>query len=400
MHPFGENQVIKARYSSLVPLFVAAQFLAGAHATEPFLGPELQAKVDSVALGAISKGTAAGIAVGLVRGGQLVFNRGYGSANLELNVPVNNSTVFRLASITKQFTAASVLLLAEQHKLSLDDNLTKFYPDFPRGKQITLRHLLNHTSGIRDYTEVNLEALARERWTVPKFAQYIGGLGFDFDPGTQWHYSNSGYYLLGHIIEIVSGKSFAQFTKANLFDRLGMMDTSVDDEADVVPFRAAGYSAAKDRAGGFVNAPYIPMSIVFAAGATRSTVSDMAKWNVALFGGKVLSADSFKVMMEPGRLNNGKLASGAIFHPPGEEPRPPHPGFGPMGYTMGLHTGTLDGHRFMGHEGGIFGFSTIIENYLDDGFMLIIFANTEGGAGQLEMDTARLLFAIDKRAGK
>src|SRR5918994_1217537 len=131
--------MIKSCYFSpvAVVMIVGTQLLFAAHATEPFLEPGLQAKVDAAARSAVHDGTAAGIAVGVVRGDQLVFNRGYGSANLELDVPVNNSTVFRLASITKQFTAASVLLLAEQQKLSLEDKLTKFYPDFPRGRQIT-----------------------------------------------------------------------------------------------------------------------------------------------------------------------------------------------------------------------------------------------------------------------
>ena len=180
--------------------------------------------------------------------------------------------------------------------------------------------------------------------------------------------------------------------RESLFAPLGMANTSMDDEADVVPFRAAGYSKSKDAPSGFVNAPFIPMSLVYAAGATRSTVSDLAKWDLALYGGKVMSAESFKIMTAPGRLRNGRLASEAIFHPAGEPAHTSPAGFGPMGYTMGLHTGTLDGHRFMGHEGGIFGFSTIMENYLDDGFMLIILANTEGAAGRLEMELARILF--------
>ena len=352
----------------------------------------MEGKIDAAARTMIANKTAAGLSVGVVRDGQLVFNRGYGFANLELSVPVNNSTVFRLASVTKQFTAASVLLLVEQHKLSLDDKLAKYYPDFPRGKQITLRHLLNHTSGIKDYVDGLLWELPPKDWKTADLAKRLAGIGFDFEPGTHWHYSNSGYFLLGQIIEKVSGKSLAEFMTANLFEPLGMVDTSYDDEADVVPFRAAGYSKSKDSPSGFINAPFIPMSVVYAAGATRSTVSDMAKWNLALYGGKVMSAESFKVMMAQGLLNDGKLASDAIFHEPGEEPHQSPPGFGPMGYTMGLHTGTLDGHHFMGHEGGIFGFSSIVENYLDDGFMLIILSNTEGGAGRLEMETARILF--------
>lgn len=377
----------------LVPAVLGALLaVPAAHATDTFLSPELEGKVDAAARAMIANKTAAGLSVGVVRDGQLVFNRGYGMANLELSVPVNNSTVFRLASVTKQFTAASVLLLIEQKKLSLSDKLAKFYPDFPRGKEITILNLLNHTSGIKDYTDGLLWDLSPKGWPTPELAKRLAGIGFDFPPGTHWHYSNSGYFLLGQIIEKVSGKSFAEFTSANLFKPLGMMDTAVDDESDIVPFRAAGYSKSKEAPSGFSNAPFIPMSVVYAAGATHSTVSDMAKWNVALYGGKVMSAESFKVMMAPGLLKDGSLARDAIFKMPGEQPHQSPAGFGPMGYTMGLHTGTLDNHRFMGHEGGIFGFSTIVENYLDDGFMLIILSNTEGGAGRMEMETARILF--------
>ncbi len=118
----------------------------------------------------------------------------------------------------------------------------------------------------------------------------------------------------------------------------------------------------------------------------------MAKWNLALYGGKVMSPESFKLMMTQGRLNDGKPASAAIFHLPGEEPHQSPAGFGPMGYTMGLHTGTLDGHHFIGHEGAIFEFSSIVENYREEGFMLIVLSNTEGDAGRLEMEAARILF--------
>lgn len=360
---------------------------------EASLPLQLQQKIDAAACAMVESKATPGVAVGVVRNGQLVLNRSYGLANLEQDVPMSDRTVFRLASLTKQFTAASVLLLVEQKKLSLDDRLSKFYPDFPRGGEITIRQLLNHTSGIRDYPESLLGELSPKEWGTADLAKRLATIGFDFDPGTHWNYSNSGYVLLGQIIEKVSGQTFAQFTKARLFDPLGMADTSVDSEYDVVPWRAAGYSRSKEAPSGFVNAPFIPMSLVYAAGATRSTVRDLAKWNIALYGGKVLEPESFKLMTTQGRLNDGRPANVAIFMEPGEKPRPAIPGFGdPMGYTMGLHTGTLDGHAFMGHEGGIFGFSTIMENYRDDGFMLIILANTEGAAGRLEMETARILF--------
>lgn len=381
----------------LAPLIAFCALSPAMRAVASALDTQAQNKIDAAARAMVESKTTPGVAVGVVREGQLIFNRAYGSANLELGVPMTDRTVFRLASLTKQFTAASVLLLVEQKKLSLDDKLSKFYPDFPRGTEITIRHLLNHTSGIRDYPESLLGDLSPKEWSTPALAQRLAAIGFDFDPGTHFKYSNSGYVLLGQIIEKISGQTFAQFTKARLFEPLGMVDTSVDSEADVVPGRAAGYSRSKEAPSGFVNAPFIPMSLVYAAGATRSTVRDLAKWNIALYGGKVMSAESFKVMTTQGRLNDGRPASAAIFKEPGEKPRPPIPGFGePMGYTMGLHTGTLDGHPFMGHEGGIFGFSTIMENYRDDGFMLIILANTEGAAGRLEMETARILFGDTK----
>jgi D-alanyl-D-alanine carboxypeptidase len=369
-------------------------------AAEPFLGKDVEARIEVAARAIVSSGRSPGVAVGIVRGGQLVFNRGYGLANLELNDRVNASTVFRLASLTKQFTAASVLLLVEQRKLSLDDRLAKYYPDFPRGEQVTIRQLLNHTSGIRDYAAVLSEELGRTRPTGPEFVQRIAGLGYDFDPGTMWNYSNSGYFLLGQIIEKVSGVSFAEFTRANLFDRLGMMDTAVDDETHVVPFRASGYAAAADAPAGYVNAPFISMAVVYAAGATHSTVVDLARWNIGLHGGKVVSAESFRAMTAPAVLNNGKLSGTAKFQKAGAPPRREDPAFGPREYAMGLHTGSLDGHRHIGHEGGIFGFSTIMETYPDAGFTTIVLANASGAAGRLEMEVSRILLATAVRSGR
>lgn len=378
---------------TIIAFFSALLMTCFARAAEPVLSAEAEAKLDAAARAIVESKQGAGIAIGVVRGKQLVFNRAYGSANLEQGMPVTASTNFRLASLTKQFTATAVLLLAEQKKLSLDDKLTKYYAEFPRGNEITLRHLLQHTAGIRDYLD-GLVTLPPTEWAHEKLAQRIATLGFDFDPGTAWNYSNSNYYLLGQIIEKVSGQSYGQFLRKNLFEPLSMAETAVDDEAEIVPHRAAGYHVSKDSPSGFINANYIPMSVVYAAGATRSTVSDLAKWQISFFGGKVLSPESFKAMMTEGRLDDGRPGSSAIWRPAGETPRPPTPGYAdPMGYTMGLHTGVLDGHRFMGHEGGIFGFSTIIERYVDDDFSLIILANTPRAAGLLEMQSARILFA-------
>jgi D-alanyl-D-alanine carboxypeptidase len=369
-------------------------------AAEPFLGRDVEARIEGAARAIVSSGRSAGVAVGVVRGGQLVFNRNYGLANVELNEPVSASTVFRLASLTKQFTAAAVLLLVEQRRLSLDDKLAKYYPDFPRAEQVTIMQLLNHTAGIRDYAELLSEEIGRTRPTGPQFVKRIAELGYDFEPGTMWNYSNSGYFLLGQIIESVSGASFAEFTRANLFDRLGMMDTAVDDEAHVVPFRASGYAVAKEAPSGYVNAPFISMAVVYAAGATHSTVADLAKWSIALHGGKVMSADSLKTMTTAAVLNNGRLSGTARYQKPGAPVRSSDPGFGPREYAMGLHLGTLDGHRLIGHEGGIFGFSTIMETYPDDGFSTIVLANTSGVAGRLEMEVSRILLSTPALSGR
>lgn len=386
----------------LMPMFalLGTLLIAGlARAAEPALSTEAEAKLDAAARAMVDSKQGAGVALGVIRGERLVFNRAYGSANVELGVPVTAHTNFRLASLTKQFTAAAVLLLAERKKLSVDDKLSQYYAEFPRGNEITLRHLLQHTSGIRDYVE-KLGTLPPSEWTHEKMAQRIATLGFNFETGTAWSYSNSNYFLLGQIIERVSGQSYGQFLDANLFAPLGMTETAVDSEAEVVPLRAAGYHISKEAPSGFSNANYIPMSMVYAAGATRSTVSDLAKWQIGFFGGKVLSPDSFKLMMKEGRLNDGRPGSAAIWRPEGQKPRPPMPGFAdPMGYTMGLHTGALDDHRFIGHEGGIFGFSTIIERYVDDDFTLIVLANTPRAAGLLEMETARILFEALGKAG-
>lgn len=362
---------------------------AGVADTYPDLG--VQARIDAAAQTAIEQRTFVGVAVGIVYRGQLVFSRGYGHASLELNVPVTPNTVFRLASLTKQFTAASVLLLAERHQLSLDDDLSKYCPQFPRGDRVTLRQLLHHTTGIKDYAEIGFEKIERQRSEPAQMVRYISHLGYDFEPGTAFHYSNSNYYLLGLIIEKASGRTFRQFTAENLFEPLEMTDTSVDDEQTIARNRAAGYSTSKESSVGFTNARFISMSVVYSAGGTRSTVRDLAKWNIALYGGKVLQSDSLRMMTEPGVLGDGRPASAAPFHTPDYQPPSPVTGWRWQDYAMGLRTAVLDGHRSTGHVGAIYGFNHEVLNFPDDDLTVIVLTNTDSDAGPLTRLIARAL---------
>ncbi|HJP69511.1 MAG TPA: serine hydrolase domain-containing protein [Sphingomicrobium sp.] len=351
-----------------------------------------EAKIDRAAKQDVESGRVAGAAVAVLRHGKLVFARGYGCSNLELATPASVSTVFRVGSLTKQFTAAGVLLLAEQGKLKIDDKLSLYLPNFPRANEVTLRDLLNHTSGIHNFTEGPLiDKISTSRTTVRELVADIAGQSplYDFDPGTAWWYSNSNYALLGSVIEKVSGETWAAFMKTEIFDRLGMADTAADDASAVVPGRASGYSLANGIAGKFSNADFTEMSVPYAAGALRSTAKDMARWNSALFGGKLLKPESLREMLAPGRLRNGAENQTAIAWPGGKAFAPPA-GYVPGPYSFGLDHHSEDGRRIIGHDGSISGFDALMETYPDEYLTIIVLTNTNGAAHPLEAKIAKI----------
>lgn len=353
----------------------------------------VEARIDAVAKQDVNSGHVAGAAIAVLRHGRLVFSRGYGCSNLELREPVSARTVFRIGSLTKQFTAAGVLLLAEQGKLKIDDRLSLYLPDFPRANEVTLRDLLNHTSGIHNFTEGPvIEKISTTGATVQQLIADIASQSplYDFDPGTGWWYSNSNYTLLGAVIEKVSGKSWATFMKTEIFDKLGMADTAADDARDVVPGRASGYSLANSTPGKFRNADFTDMSVPYAAGALRSTVEDMARWNAALFGGKLLKPGSLREMLAPGRLRNGDEDQTAIAWPGGRAFAPPA-GYVPGPYAFGLDHHLEDGRRIIGHDGSIAGFDALMQTYVDTGLTVIVLTNTDGAAHPLESKIAKIL---------
>lgn len=373
---------------------VAASVVAvpASSASRP-LAAAIEAKIDGAARQEIGFGHAAGASVAVLKDGDLVFARGYGRANLELAAPVNTRTVFRIGSLTKQFTAAAVLLLAEQRKLDIDDKLSLYLPDFPRGNEVKLRDLLDHTSGIHNFTEGPvIDKISTRGVTVQELVTGIAGQSplYDFEPGTGWWYSNSNYALLGAVIEKVSGKSWAAFMKAEIFDKLGMADTAADNARDIVPGRASGYDLIDETPGRFRNSDFTDMSVPYAAGSLRSTAPDLARWNAALFGGKLLKRQSLKEMLAPGRLRNGAENQTAIVWPGGKAFAPPA-GYVPGPYAFGLEHHLENGREIIGHDGSIAGFDAVMETYVNDGLTIIILTNTSGAAHRLAAKVAKIL---------
>jgi CubicO group peptidase (beta-lactamase class C family) len=295
----------------------------------------------------------------VAKGDQVLLSKGYGSANLEWNVNNTPSTRFRLGSVTKQFTAASILLLEERGKLKVEDPIKNYMPDAPAAwDKITIFNVLTHTSGIPSFTGFPDYASLEPFPTTPeKLVARFRDKPLDFEPGEKWNYSNSGYVLLGYLIEKISGESYEKFVQENIFTPLGMKDSGYDSNSAVVAHRAAGYASGP---GGIVtNAGYIDMSVPFAAGALYSTTEDLLRWEQGLFGGKLLSAASLQKMTTPFKND----------------------------YAFGVGVRTENGHKLIDHNGGIEGFSTELAYYPEDKITVVVLSNVTGAASPGEIAT-------------
>jgi CubicO group peptidase (beta-lactamase class C family) len=287
----------------------------------------------------------------VVKDGHTLIAQGYGSADLEWNVPNSSTTKFRLGSITKQFTAASILLLQERGKLNIDDPISKYMPDAPAAwSKITIYNVLTHTSGIPSFTGFPDYRASEWKDTTPtELVARFRDKPLDFEPGTKFTYSNSGYVLLGYLLEKVSGQTYAEFLQQNIFTPLGMKDTGIDSNAAILPQRAQGYRRSRQ---GIEHDGYISMTIPFSAGALYSTTGDLLRWEQALFSGKVLKPESLARMTTPFKSD----------------------------YGFGLIIRTVDGHKLITHGGGIEGFNTSLTYYPDDKLTVIVLGNLTGGA--------------------
>ncbi len=306
-------------------------------------------------LAATFKADRPGAAVLVVKDGKPLLRKGYGLAHVELGVPIRPDTVFRIGSITKQFTAAAVLMLADQGKLSVGDEIGKHLPGYPtHGKRITIEHLLTHTSGIKSYTDMPafMRDIRTDR-TAEQMLEVWKDEPLERAPGERFAYSNSGYFLLGAIIEKVSGLSYADFVEQRIFRPLGMTRSFYDRPTRIIPGRAAGY---EEHGGELLNAEYVSGTIPFAAGSLASTVDDLAIWDTALGAGKVIRKATLARMLTPYRVASGKSTD----------------------YGYGLFLGQLWGHRFRRHSGGINGFQSDGLSLPDDRIYVAILTNRLG----------------------
>ena len=278
----------------------------------------------------------------VARGDEILLSRGYGLANLEWQLPNTPSTKFQLASITKQFTAASILLLEEQGKLNVDDRVKKYLPDAPAAwEKITIFNLLTHTAGIPDASDPY--SLAQSPMPTQALVARFRDKPLDFEPGASWNYSSAGYVLLGYLIEQVSGQSYERFVQQNIFTPLSMKDSGYGSHQAVIARRAASYASAPD---GPLNATFLEFANTQGAGALYSTTEDMLRWIQALFGGKLLSAASLRKMTAPFKND----------------------------YAFGVVVHTVNGRKRIDHD-GISSFRTFAGYYPDSKVTVIVLAN-------------------------
>lgn len=326
---------------------------AHAHAVAPTAGADLHQQIDA-AVGSYFKPDAPGAAVIVVKDGKVILRKGYGMADMAKAVPMDADAQQRIGSVTKQFTSTAILMLAEEGKLSVDDDITKYLPDYPsKGKKITIEHLLTHTSGIANYTSIPaIRANLTHEWTVSAMIDAFKNEPLAFEPGSAYAYSNSGYYLLGAIIEKASGMTYAKFIEQRIFVPLGMQDTAYEGHAKGKAPRAAGHSTTPT---GYGPSKVLSPTLPYAAGAIVSTVDDMARWDAAVVSGKLLKAASWKRLFTPYKLSNGEGT----------------------GYGYGWHIDTMQGSARIWHSGGIPGFSTFAMRLPKENVYVAVLANND-----------------------
>lgn len=298
-----------------------------------------------------------GATVLIAQADKILYRKAFGMANLELKVQMTPENVFQLASITKQFTSVAILMLMEQGKLSLQDPLSKFVADFPRGNEITVHHLLNHTSGITSYTNLpEFRAKTRLDLIPEKIIDSFKDLPLEFDPNEKYAYSNSGYVLLGHIIAQLSGMTYGEFIQTHIFDRLGMTSSCYADTYKIIAKRASGYQLYEGR---HENAEYMSPTIPYAAGALMSTIDDMFLWNRAIQNNVLIAESSRRMAFTNHVLSNGK----------------------PTNYGYGWAIDEIEGISSLEHTGGINGFTASSIYVPANNIYSIVLTNLDDGVG-------------------
>ena len=315
----------------------------------------------------------------MIHNGKVVHKKGYGLANIETKTPITNTTTFDLASCSKQFTAMAIMMLAERGKLSYDDPLTKFFPEFPAyASKITVRHLLNHTSGLPDYMGVfskrpaGISEEPSSREAVTMLSQIREPL---FAPGDRWEYSNSGYVVLANIVEKASGMTFPAFLKQNVFDPLGMTTTIVSDQIKAPAMnRAISYAPA---AGGFRDADYTPLNRIYGDGNVNTSIEDMYKWDQALYTDRLVKQSTLALAFTPATLNDGSRTN----------------------YGFGWTIGEENGVRVISHGGAWVGFRTNITRIPSEHFSVVVLSNAANFNPSLLVKRITAIYLPDKPNG-
>jgi D-alanyl-D-alanine carboxypeptidase len=329
---------------------------------------DMAARINQAAKTAYDEYQLIGLSIGLLKDSQIIQARGFGYSRLETKTPATEKTIYRIASITKQFTAVATMRFVERGRLSLDDELTKFFPDYPtQGRRITIHHLLTHTSGIKNYTDLGARWQDKSRLILShdEFIEIFKNEPFDFLPNERFNYSNSGYRLLGKIIEKLSGKSYADYLKEHIFAPLEMNDTTANEME--IPARdcASSYEFLN---GSLINHQSLGIMQTHAAGAIYSNVTDLLKWQQALIENKLISRESYELMLTPATLSNGRKTL--------------------YGYGFGID---IRGGR-VGHSGQLDGFRSQLSFYPKDNLTVAVLSNTASAdTDSIEKRIARII---------
>lgn len=362
----------------LSSFLLAAVFAAGATgALAKGKDPTLTA-IDAIVTKALADGPYPGAEIAVERNGKVILEKGYGYANLEHGVPVHADTIFQIGSITKSFTALAIMQLVDDGKLSLDAKAGDILPELPQpAHDLKIRNLLNHTAGLQNYTELkDFPLRSQDPTTRDKMIASFATRDLLFPPGTAWSYSNSGLYVLGLVIEKVSGMDYPTYLRTHVFEPFGMTRTSIPDWQTVVKNRAQGYSYEH---GAFQNAQRYDWLVPFSAGAIASTAGDLLKYRRGVFASAATSQHVRELILTLDPLSDGT----------------------PLPYALGcLVLGDFEGHKKISHSGDIFGFAAHYAYYPKDDLTVVVLTNHQGAAfppSTIERKIARAVLGLPPR---
>lgn len=351
----------------------ALLFLLVSTLVSPIYSQELSQRIDDLIAAEIKDKDGPGVVFMVAKKDKIIYQMVFGKANLELEVPLTTDYVFQIGSMTKQFTAVAIMMLQEQGKLNTNDVLSKYIPDFPAGDKITIHHLLTHTSGIKDFTKMkSIKDIAQKEMTPKMMVDFFKNEPVDFLPGEKFDYNNSGYVVLGYLLEIVSGMSYEDFIENNIFKKIGMTQSNYATDRQVIRKRAYGYQKKET---GYVNKTVINYSVPFASGAIMSTLQDMLKWQMALNNNTLLNKENTQKLFDHYSLNNGET----------------------INYGYGWHLRKINNSDSREHGGSIFGYKSMGVYLPNEGIYVLGFTNCDCiSPTQLVQNIAKLVLESGK----